>query len=95
MPNPYELLKRGEKVDKLIDKLDEIYAQPVNERHMQDDARSGAHLLAQAVRESGIKPPSQLTIDALIERIRERDPYSGHGYSHPDLAPRPDGTARD
>ncbi len=73
MPNLYETLGRRMKVDKLLDALDRLYAQPVNERHMQDDAAKGAHLLAQAVRESGIKPPSQATISALVERIRERD----------------------
>lgn len=72
MVNTYELAARSNKVDKLIAALDAEFGCATTERHMQDDAAKGAYVTAAAIRRTGINPPSQLTMDLLVVRIRER-----------------------
>ncbi len=70
MSNPYELAGRAAKVDALLDALDWVAGRAVTVAEVLGMSNEE---IAHALQVSAVKPPSDATIEALAERIRERD----------------------
>ena len=72
MANPYEQAARERKVTRLVDALDAHLGRPCTRQDLLTFS-TAVPSMDQILRKSGVKPPSQLTVDALVARIEARD----------------------